>query len=487
VVRSRWPPGAGRPSLGPPTGSGVLGAIVMSALLTVSCTGPDAASERQPDARTVAASITEEGLRARLDELAAATEGSARFRSVGSPGYVAAAALVERELAAAGWSVDSDVYDDVTFVDDGGSSLEVGDRIYGVDDIKPLVFAPAGDVAGPIVDIVANATESTGNGCRVDDYRAVPADAIVVVGPGDCLRRDQVIAAQQAGAAAFVAVSPEASPGIVLRPTLLDPRGLTIPAAAASPRAAQALRAGGTARLAARLVTNAHTDQTPTRTVLAELPGSRDGQVIMLGAHLDSVIDGPGINDNGSGAAALLEIARALSGTRPRATVRVAFWSGEELGLHGSLNYVAGLSPQQKDSLLVYANVDMIASPNGFAGVYDEPGAPVGSSNASRLLSAAVTRNGGTPVPVDLQSGSDHYGFGEAGIATAGVFSGFLTPVSAEQAAASGAEAGLPADECYHQPCDDLTNINLRLARVLAAGLSEFTVEVANNPDLLHN
>ena len=265
-----------------PTRSVVLGAIVISALLTASCTGPDAASERQPDARRVAASITEEGLRARLDELAAATEGSARFRSVGSPGYVAAAALVERELAAAGWSVDPDVYDDATFVDNGGSSLEVGDRIYGVADIRPLVFAPAGDVAGPIVHIAANATESTGKGCRVDDYRAIATDAIVVVGPGDCLRRDQVIAAQQAGAAAFVAVSPEAPPGVVLRPTLLDPRGLTIPAASASQQAAQALTAAGTARLAARLVTKARTEQTPTRTVLAELPGSRDGQVIIF-------------------------------------------------------------------------------------------------------------------------------------------------------------------------------------------------------------
>ena len=203
-------------------------------------------------------------------------------------------------------------------------------------------------------------------------------------------------------------------------------------------------------------MTNAHTEQVPTRTVLAQLPGSSGGQVIMLGAHLDSVIDGPGINDNASGVAALLEIARALRGTRPQATVRMAFWSGEELGLHGSLRYVDGPVAEQRDAIVVYTNVDMIASLNGFAGVYDEPAAPVSSSRASGLLSAAVTRNGGTPVQVDLHSGSDHYGFVEAGIATAGVFSGFLDPVSEAQAVASGAEAGRPADDCYHQPCDDL-------------------------------
>jgi hypothetical protein len=461
--------------------------VSLAALLTGACTGPDASTAGQPDARAVAAGITEEGLRARLEELARAMEGSERFRSVGSPGYGGAAALVERELAAAGWSVDSDTYDDVTFVDEGGSSLEVGHQVYGVEDIRPLLFAPVGDVAGPVVPIVANATESTGTGCRVGDYGALPADAIVLVGPGDCLRRDQVIAAQQAGAAAFVAVSPEVPPGIVLRPTLLDPRGLTIPAASASQETVRALVAAATGSVTARLVTSARTEQARTRTVLAELPGSRDGQVIMLGAHLDSVIDGPGINDNGSGVAALLEIGRALRGTRTSGTVRLALWSGEELGLHGSLRYVEALSQKQKEAILVYANVDMIASPNGFAGVYDEPTAAAGSSTASRLLRAAVTRNGGTPSPVDLHNGSDHYGFVEAGVATAGVFSGSLDPVSVEQAAASGADAGRPADDCYHQPCDDLTNIDLGLARVLAAGLVDFTVEVANHPELLTN
>ncbi len=110
-----------------------------------------------------------------------------------------------------------------------------------------------------------------------------------------------------------------------------------------------------------------------------------------------------------------------------------------------------------------------------------------GSAKASGLLSAAVTRNGGTPVQVDLHSGSDHYGFVEAGIATAGVFSGFLDPVSEAQAVASGAEAGRPADDCYHQPCDDLTNVDVSLARVLAAALADFTVQVANNPELLED
>ena len=137
--------------------------------------------------------------------------------------------------------MDSDPYDDATFVDEGGSSLEVHDRIYGVDDIRPLMFAPAGDVSGPVVPIVANATESTGAGCRVDDYGESP--------------QTQSCSSPQETACAATRSSPRsrpeqphssrsprpAPPGVVLRPTLLDPRGLTIPAASISQEATKAL------------------------------------------------------------------------------------------------------------------------------------------------------------------------------------------------------------------------------------------------------
>jgi Zn-dependent M28 family amino/carboxypeptidase len=373
------------------------------------------------------------------------------------------------------------------FTDDGGSTLEVGGRTFDAAAVLPLIFAPAGDVEGPVVAIDWDpaAADRTGKGCAATDYGDLPPKAIVVVRSGNCLRRDQVIAAQQAGAAAFIAVYPHAAPGIAYRPTLIEPRSMEIPAAGVTSEAADALvaatKGGGTAHLR----TTAETGSAPTRSILAELPGTQPGSVVMLGAHLDSVVDGPGINDDGSGVAALLEIARALRGTRPRATIRLAFWSGEEVGLHGSFRYSSALTPEDARAIVVYANVDMIASPNGFAGVYDEPGAPVGSSGARELLKAAVERAGGTPVGVDLGGGSDHYGFAQAGIATAGVFSGASEPVTAEQAEASGAAAGRPADACYHRACDDIANANLALARTLASALADFTVRLANNPELL--
>ena len=466
-----------------------LAALALVAIVATSCGEPAPPTPRLPDARAVAAAITEDGLRARLEALAAATTGSDRYRAVGSAGYERAAALVEQELRAAGWTVTDDAYTGLAFVDDGGSSLEVGGRTFGVDDLRPLIFAPAGDVSGPVVtlDPGLDFPADTAKGCTATHYGTLPPDAIVVIRQGPCLRREQVIAAQQAGAAAFVAVYPQMPAGVLYRPTLIEPRLLEIPAASVSRKLADALLAAAADRAEAHLVTHGRTTSAPTRSILAELPGTDPGAVIMLGAHLDSVIEGPGINDDGSGVAALLEIARALGGTRPRATIRLAFWSGEELGLHGSVRYASALSTEDARSILVYVNVDMIASPNGFAGVYDEPGAPAGSAAARALLTAAVERASGTPVGVDLGGESDHYGFAQVGVATAGVYAGAVEPVSAEQAAASGAIAGRPADACYHQPCDDVANANLVLARILAAGLADFTVRVANNPELLRH
>ena len=74
--------------------------------------------------------------------------------------------------------------------------------------------------------------------------------------------------------------------------------------------------------------------------VIAEKEGVNDDNVVMAGAHLDSVPAGPGINDNGSGSAALLEIAQNLANHRPHNTLRFAWWGAEELGLLGSTAWV---------------------------------------------------------------------------------------------------------------------------------------------------
>ena len=174
-----------------------------------------------------------------------------------------------------------------------------------------------------------------------------------------------------------------------------------------------------------------------------------------------------------------------LNATRPRATIRLAFWSGEELGLLGSSHYVKGLTESERSAIVAYLNVDMIGSPNGFAGVYDEASAPEGSKALGSMLTGAVERAGSTPIAVDLGGGSDHVPFGQAGIPTGGVFSGAGMTIDASQAASHGATVGRPADGCYHLPCDDIANVDLELARLLSAALADVTVRLADTPELL--
>jgi Zn-dependent M28 family amino/carboxypeptidase len=319
-------------------------------------------------------------------------------------------------------------------------------------------------------------------GCRASDYADLPPGAVVVVPPAGCLRRDQLVAAQEAGAGAYVTYAPGAGDGIVLRPTLVRPDGLEIPGVWASAEAARALAAAAREGDAATVSTTGRTERSRTRSVVAELPGAGDESVVMLGAHLDSVLDGPGVNDDGSGVAALLEIADALGATRPWASIRVAFWSGEELGLQGSHHYVGSLPAPDRDRLVAYLNADMVGSPNGFAGVYDEDAAAPGSDEIRDLLWATVERAGATPVEVDVHQSSDHLAFTTAGIPTGGVFSGAIAPVTTDQAEASGAAEGEPADACYHQRCDDLDNVDLALARTLTAALAEATVRLTTEP-----
>ncbi len=462
-------------------------AAVSLVLAVAACGGAgEVAPDPSPTHPAELSGITEDGLRDRLEELAAATGDSAGYRSVGTAGYDRAAALVEERLTEAGWSVTTPRHDAPAVVDDGRSALEVGSRRFVADDLRPLLLSPPGEVSGPVVAVngAPGPGATPGTGCSVADYADLPTGAVVLVPPGGCFRRDQLLAAQQAGAGAFLSYSPGAPGGLVLRPTLARAEGITIPGAWVSPDAAAALGAAAEAGEDAHLVLTARTEQRPTRSVVGELPGSGD-EVVMLGAHLDSVVDGPGMNDDGSGIAALLEIVRWLGSDPRRATVRVAFWSAEEVGLLGSSRYVGALADEERAALVVYLNADMLGSPNGFAGVYDETGAAAGSAVAHDLLRDAVERAGGTPVPVDLRGSSDHYPFTLAGVATAGVFSGAVERVTDAQAEASGATPGEPADACYHQRCDDLDNVDLALARLLTTALAEVTLHVADDPGRL--
>jgi Zn-dependent M28 family amino/carboxypeptidase len=112
--------------------------------------------------------------------------------------------------------------------------------------------------------------------------------------------------------------------------------------------------------------------------VLAESRRGNPDNVVIVGAHLDSVFEGPGINDNGSGSAAVLAVAEQMSKVKPRNKVRFAWWGAEEFGLVGSDHYVANLSEEEREDIALYLNFDMIGSPNYVRFIYDGDGSAFG-------------------------------------------------------------------------------------------------------------
>ncbi|MFI7063940.1 M20/M25/M40 family metallo-hydrolase [Kribbella sp. NPDC050124] len=194
--------------------------------------------------------------------------------------------------------------------------------------------------------------------------------------------------------------------------------------------------------------------------VIAEWPHGDANHVVMTGSHLDSVSSGPGINDNGTGSAGVLEtaLAYAASGQTPRNRIRFGFWGAEELGLLGSKYYVNNLPATERDKIELYLNFDMIGSPNPGYFVYDDN--PAGDGARDDLVAYFTSKSVQTEF-IDVQGRSDHAAFRSLGIPTAGTFSGAEGTKTSAQAAKWGGTAGQAFDPCYHRSCDTINNLNL--------------------------
>lgn len=434
----------------------------------------------------VATAITAETLGATLDKLAAIAAANGGTRRTGGPGDAATVQYLGGLLADLGYAVREDPFAAPVFADGTGDELAVlgegGRRFEPGKDFGPFMFSPAGSVEARVVDLGwdAAATRPDGPGCRSEDYAGRDVSgAIVVVRPGPCYRRDAVLNAQAAGAVGLVSAIPWAGLGEVRRATLIDPGGLQIPAIAGDRDVGAALVAAARSGARVRLVTTGSTSDQTLRSVVAELPGSDRSRVVVVGAHLDSSMDGPGLNDDGSGVAAVVALARAFAGTRPQATIRFAFWAAEESGLKGSARYVQEHAPLSSERTIAYLNVDMIGSPNGFRGVYDEASAAPGSEEIRDLFGRDLDAQGLAWEGIDLGGGSDHSPFAQAGVATGGLFTGGSELVTAAQAGRYGREAGQPADACYHLACDGRDNVDADLMLELARSLGRVTAELA--------
>lgn len=191
--------------------------------------------------------------------------------------------------------------------------------------------------------------------------------------------------------------------------------------------------------------------------LVADWPGGPSDQTIMFGAHLDGVSAGPGINDNGSGSATLLENALTLAQRNPTMTkhVRFAWWNGEEQGMEGSEYYVGQLGSAQRSAIKAYYNFDMVASTNGGYFINN-----LNSAASAPMKEYWDSLNLSPEENIEGQGRSDDYSFQQGGIPTSGYATGASDTKTSAQAAKWGGTAGRSYDSCYHSSCDTTANIN---------------------------
>ena len=174
----------------------------------------------------------------------------------------------------------------------------------------------------------------------------------------------------------------------------------------------------------------------------------------MVGAHLDSVQAGPGINDNGSGAATILEVAEHMRNVHPTNTVRFALRGAEEEGLLGSDHDVASLDAEQARDVALYLNFDMIASPNYVRAIYDGSGdaaddaipGPPGSDAIESLFEQFYADRNLASQPTAFDGRSDDGPFIAIGIPSGGLFTGAEDVRTQAEEDLYGGTAGEPLD-----------------------------------------
>ncbi|MEE6178639.1 M28 family peptidase [Mycobacterium sp. 050134] len=406
-----------------------------------------------------------------LQDIANANKGS---RAEGTPGYDASVDYVAKALRDRGFDVATPQFDRLYAESPGKPAVTVGGLGYQVDQASLLVQTPPGGLTGQPV------RPAQPSGCSAADYPALPKGAIAVVDDARCSVVDKQNSAIAKGAAAVIVLSSSGAQGAPS--TLFNPgyfKQLTVPVAVAGGSAASAL-VRATAPI--RLLLDARNAVVTSRNVLAQTKTGSPHEVVVVGAHLDAPPGGPGINDNGSGAAAVLETALQLGPLAPvNNAVRFAFWGA---GLGGPMDYVFGMDAGQLNDVALYLNFTMLGSTN--AGFFTDDGdqsgpaspgvsfgdVPDGSAGIERTLAGFLNLAGKRPADMPLDTRADYHPFLVAGVPVGGMTSGGSQMKTTVQARLWGGQAGAPFDPNYRSARDTLDNVSRETLGLMGSGVA---------------
>jgi Zn-dependent M28 family amino/carboxypeptidase len=466
---------------------------VTSAFLTVGLAAPASAAP-SPTACTnrtndslakLLECVRIEGVRAHQQALQRIASANGNTRVSSSAGYDLSVEYVRSVLRQAGYQVtlqsfDFDYFDDNSTMEQTSPAPTTYEVLV---DFAAAQFSPIESVTGTVqgVDLVlppGPAPNTSSSGCNEsgnNDFAGFTPGNIALLQRGTCAFTVKALNAQAAGATGVILFNegqpppPEDRTGLII--PIGNAPGLTIPVVATTFAIGNALAASSPPAVVSLDVDYINEVRT-TNNVIAERPGRDPSKVVMVGAHLDSVPEGPGINDNGSGSAAILEVARLMAKSRPLNTVRFAFWGAEEFGLFGSQFYVDDLAanaPEELERIALYLNFDMIGSPNFVRFIYDGDGSdhgtagPPGSGEIEALFRQFYESRGVASETTPFDGRSDYGPFIADGIdiPAGGLFTGAEAHKTAEQARIYGGTVGEQLDPCYHQACDTFSNVNL--------------------------
>ncbi|MDO5627114.1 MAG: M28 family peptidase [Mobilicoccus sp.] len=424
-----------------------------------------------------------------FQQIAEANDGN---RAAGTSGYEASAQYIEAQLRAAGYKPTRQYFDFV-FEQVRSSSLQVLSPENRTVAQNPMSYSPGTPAAGITAELV---TPVNANGCDAADWAGVDATGkIALVSRGVCPFSQKSQAAGAAGAAAVIVYNNTAG---ALNGTLGGIDARNVPSTGITQAEGQALVAltnAGPVRM--QFVLDKTVENRQTFNIFAETSFGSSNEVIMAGAHLDSVLSGPGINDNGSGSAAILEVARQINQQRniqgkPANKVRFAWWGAEELGLLGARHYVNDLkanNPGELDRIATYLNFDMVGSPNHIIGVYDADEStyqapvdvPAGSIGTERVFTDYFDAIGQPWVDTEFSGRSDYQPFIENGVAAGGLFTGADGRKTAREVELFGGTEGILYDPNYHTPADNLSNINRDALQINSKAIAHAVLTLAES------
>lgn len=441
--------------------------------------------------------ITADGLRGHLEALQGIADDNGGTRSVATSGWEASVDYVVSELEAVGHTVSTPTFDYPFFEELGDPALErtaptaetyahSEDGTTG--DFQSVFRSPPGDVTADVtpVDLDLGADNTSSSGCEAEDFTDFPTGHLALVQRGACPFVAKVLNAQAAGATGVILFNQGNTAdregllpdGVALLAAEPD-HGITIPVVFARYGVGEAMATtiGGGDTVTVHLTVDTVFEVRSSENVIVDVAGADEGEVIVFGGHLDSVPEGPGINDNGSGVSALLEIAAALTHCDLERSVRFAWWGSEENGMWGSKSYVGGLSDEELASIHSYINADILGSTNHVYFVYDGDGSafdipgPPGSGDIERFFASDLLFAGLSSDEI-FGDRSDHVPFVLAGVPYGGLFTGVDMAKTDAQAETFGGTAGEPLDPCYHSACDTIDNVDMHVLEEMADSLA---------------